>query len=65
MIRGDAERLTLTREGTVTPIPQQAENEPTATFNPAQIKEFTPQQNYDLSTNVRSNSSSLLHLHIN
>jgi hypothetical protein len=40
----------LTREGTVTPIPQ-VETEP-APFNPAQIKEFTPQQSYDISTNV-------------
>lgn len=40
----------LTGEGTVTPIPQ-VEIEP-ATFNPAQIKEFTPQQAYDISTNV-------------
>jgi hypothetical protein len=40
----------LIGEGTVTPIPQ-TETEP-ATFNPAQIKEFTPQQNYDMSTNV-------------
>jgi PAB-dependent poly(A)-specific ribonuclease subunit 3 len=40
----------LTSEGTVTPIPQ-AETEP-ATFNPAQIKEFTPQQTYDISTNA-------------
>jgi hypothetical protein len=40
----------LTGEGTVTPIPQ-VEIEPAA-FNPAQIKEFTPQQAYDISTNV-------------
>ncbi|KAE9379831.1 hypothetical protein N431DRAFT_432215 [Stipitochalara longipes BDJ] len=42
--------------GTVTPVPQ-AETEAAATFNPAQIKEFTPQQNYDMSTNIASNGT--------
>jgi len=39
-------RIRLIRIGTATPIPQQEES---VTFNPAQIREFTP-QNYDLST---------------
>ena len=48
-------RQRLISEGTVTPVPQ-PEIENAGTFNPALIKEFTPQQNYDMSSNVSLSS---------